>query len=146
MTTAVSDRISARNQLKGTVTGITSGEAMSLVTIQCGTARFVSAITNEAAQELGLRPNDSVIALIKSTEAMIMKGAVEHVKLSARNKISGQVVEVRRGAAMASVTIDAGGFTVGAAITREAAEDLQIAKGDRVTAVFKATEVILQKA
>ncbi len=43
------------------------------------------------------------------------------------------------------VTIDAGGWTLSASITRQAIEDLQIAAGDSVTALFKATEVLLQK-
>jgi molybdopterin-binding protein len=47
---------------------------------------------------------------------------------------------------MAGVTLDAQNWKLTTAITRQAAEDLQLAQGDQVTALFKATEVLRQKA
>ena len=43
---------------------------------------------------------------------------------------------------MAGVTLDAQNWKLTTAITRQAAEDLQLAQGDQVTALFKATEVL----
>src|SRR3954470_19257748 len=74
MTTSVMNQISARNQISGRVADIQAGQAMSIVTVSADGHTIVSAITNQAVHELGLKKNDSVVALVKSTEAMIAKG------------------------------------------------------------------------
>ncbi|MFD8306032.1 molybdopterin-binding protein [Streptomyces sp. NPDC059690] len=60
--------LSIRNQLPGTVTGIATGGAMALVKVTVEGAELTSAITTDAAQDLGLQAGTSVVALIKSTE------------------------------------------------------------------------------
>ena len=145
MPTAVSTSMSARNQLPGTITHIHQGQAMSVVTVRVGEKEIVSAVTNEAVQQLGLKNNDRVTAIIKSTEPILLTGDEGQVKLSARNKITGHVLGVQKGNAMACVTLESGGIRLTASITREAADDLRLNNGDRVTAAFKATEVMLQK-
>jgi molybdopterin-binding protein len=67
------------------------------------------------------------------------------VKLSTRNQISGQVTGVKLGGIMAEITVDIGGQELVAAITRESAENLELAAGDTVTVLIKATEVMLGK-
>ena len=68
------------------------------------------------------------------------------MKLSARNQLPGRVVAVRVGNVMAEVTVDIGaGKTLTAAITRGSAEALALKEGDEVTAIIKATEIILGK-
>ncbi len=67
------------------------------------------------------------------------------MRLSARNQLAGRVTAVRLGAVMAEVTIDIGGHTLVAAITRDSAEALGLREGDRVTAVIKSTEIIVGK-
>jgi molybdopterin-binding protein len=62
-------KLSTRNQLPGTVTEVTSGEAMAVVKVQLdGGDTVTSSITREAAEELGLEPGRKVVVLIKSTE------------------------------------------------------------------------------
>ena len=46
---------------------------------------------------------------------------------------------------MSEITVDIGGQTVVAAITRGGAEELALAEGDQVTVLIKATEVMLAK-
>jgi len=72
--------ISARNKIQGRVSGIQSGEVMSLVTIQAGEQRLVSAVTNEGVKELQLKQNDSVTAVVKSTEVMLMRETSARLK------------------------------------------------------------------
>jgi molybdopterin-binding protein len=67
------------------------------------------------------------------------------MRLSARNQLPGRVTAVRLGTVMAEVTIDIDGHTLVAAITRGSAEHLELREGDRVTAVIKATEVLVGK-
>ncbi|WP_139982268.1 TOBE domain-containing protein [Nocardioides litoris] len=62
-------KLSTRNQLAGTVTSITTGEAMAVVKVQLeGGESVTSSITREAAEDLGLAEGSEVVVLIKSTE------------------------------------------------------------------------------
>lgn len=68
------------------------------------------------------------------------------MRLSARNQLDGVVVSVEHGAVMSTVVIRLnGGQEVVAAITKDSAEGLSLAAGDAVTAVIKATEVMVGK-
>jgi molybdopterin-binding protein len=65
------------------------------------------------------------------------------MKLSARNKLKGKIVEVKKGATTTHVRIDIGGAVVTASITNEAAEELQLAAGQPAYAVIKASDVMV---
>jgi len=68
------------------------------------------------------------------------------MKLSARNVIAGTVKAVNRGQTTAHVKIDiGGGNTITASITVEAVDDLALKVGDKVSAIIKASEVIVGK-
>ena len=73
-------------------------------------------------------------------------GSVRRMRISARNQLPGTVTSVELGQIMATVVIRlAGGDEVVAAITRDSAEGLQLSEGDSVSAVIKATEVMVAK-
>jgi molybdopterin-binding protein len=63
--------------------------------------------------------------------------------LSARNQIKGTVSKITKGEATANVEIDAGGQRLVASITVEAVDDLGLTEGTEVTAIIKASDVIL---
>ena len=65
------------------------------------------------------------------------------MKISARNKLKGKIVEVKKGATTAHVKIDIGGQMVTAAITNESAEELKLAPGRPAYAVIKASDVMI---
>jgi molybdopterin-binding protein len=65
--------LSARNQLKGKVTAITTGAVMAEVTVDVGGNTVVSAITRASAERLGLAAGDDVTVVIKATEVMLAK-------------------------------------------------------------------------
>jgi len=65
------------------------------------------------------------------------------MKLSARNQIPARVTSINSGDAMANVELDASGVRLVASITVEAVRDLGLAEGSNVTAVIKASDVIL---
>ena len=67
--------LSARNQLRGTITALQIEGVMAEVRLQLGDQELVSVITRRSAERLGLRVGDDVFAVIKSTEVMIGKGA-----------------------------------------------------------------------
>jgi molybdopterin-binding protein len=65
------------------------------------------------------------------------------MKLSARNQLAGTVAEVNYGAAIANVTLDVNGQRLVASVTIEAVRELGLEEGKRVTAIVKASDVIL---
>ena len=65
------------------------------------------------------------------------------MKLSARNKLKGKIVEVKKGVTTTHVTIDIGGQIVTAAITNESANELKLAPGKDAYAVIKASSVMV---
>jgi molybdopterin-binding protein len=65
------------------------------------------------------------------------------VKLSARNQLTGTVTEIRRGEAIANVILDVAGQRLVASITVEAVDELGLTEGTNVTAIVKASDVII---
>ncbi|SHI79595.1 MULTISPECIES: TOBE domain-containing protein [Clostridium] len=66
------------------------------------------------------------------------------MKLSARNQLVGKVIEIKEGAVNASVTVDIGGGNIiKSTISLEAVKDLELKIGSDVTAIIKATSVLL---
>jgi molybdopterin-binding protein len=67
------------------------------------------------------------------------------MKLSTRNQLPGRVASITLGEAMAvvKVTLDGGGQTITASITREAVQDLDLSEGSAVVVLVKSTEVML---
>ena len=64
--------------------------------------------------------------------------------ISARNKLRGKIEEIQLGDIMAHVVVRVGDNLIESDITRRSADELKLKKGDTVTAVVKATEVMIQ--
>ena len=65
--------LSARNQLKGTVTSVKLGTIMSEVGVDVAGQQIVSAITRASAERLGLKEGDEVTVVIKATEVLLAR-------------------------------------------------------------------------
>jgi len=66
-------RLSARNQLRGTVKSVTLGNVMAEVVVDVGDQEIASAITRASAERLGLAEGDAVVAVIKATGVLLGK-------------------------------------------------------------------------
>jgi molybdopterin-binding protein len=66
-------KLSARNQLRGTVTRINRGAAIANVDVDVQGQRVVASITVEAVDSLGISEGDDVVAVIKASDVMIAK-------------------------------------------------------------------------
>ena len=65
-------RISARNQLKGSVVEVKKGATTSHVRVDIGGGKIMtSSITNEAVDELGIKAGGSVTVVVKASDVMI---------------------------------------------------------------------------
>jgi molybdopterin-binding protein len=65
-------RISARNQIKGTVVEVTRGATTSHIRVDIGNGQIMtSSITNEAVDELGIKAKAQVTVVVKASDVMI---------------------------------------------------------------------------
>ncbi|WP_329200171.1 MULTISPECIES: TOBE domain-containing protein [unclassified Streptomyces] len=137
--------LSIRNQIPGTITSVTAGEAMATVKVRlAGGQDITAAITADAVKELGFTEGSAVNALVKSTEVALATGPVAGVSI--RNQIPGTVTDVATGGAMGSVKVSVEGGELTAAITKDAVEALGLAAGSSVVALIKSTEISLASA
>jgi molybdate transport system regulatory protein len=137
-------KISARNVLPGKVTNITKGAVNAEVVLSFrGTETIVAVITNSSVERLGLHAGADAFAIIKASEVMVGKD-LENAKLSARNILAGKVTELHEGAVNSEVGIQLpGGTVLVASITKESVKALDLKRDDRVSAVVKASHVMV---
>ncbi len=64
-------KLSARNRLKGTVVEVTKGQTTAHVRIDVNGTVVTSSITNEAVDDLGLKPGMAAYAVVKASDVMI---------------------------------------------------------------------------
>jgi molybdopterin-binding protein len=64
-------KLSARNQLKGTVSEIHRGEAIANVVLDVAGQRLVASITVEAVEDLGLAEGSSVTVIVKASDVIL---------------------------------------------------------------------------
>lgn len=65
------EAVSARNRMRGIVTGVKKDTVMAQVEMVCGPYRLVSLMSSEAADDLGLEPGVLAIASVKSTNVVV---------------------------------------------------------------------------
>jgi molybdate transport system regulatory protein len=137
-------KISARNVLAGKVQNVVKGMVNAQVTILLeGGATVISIITNSSVDSLGLVEGKSAYAIVKASDVMVGKG-LDGVRLSARNVLAGEVANVLDGAVNSEVEIGLrGGTTIVASITKESAHTLELRQGDAVSAIVKASNVLI---
>ena len=136
-------KTSARNQFFGTVKSIQIGATNDAVEIAiAGGHTVVATVTRDSTQELGLTVGSEVFALIKASSIILVSEA-EDVRFSARNQFAGTVARVQTGAVNTEVIITVGDSTLAVIITNGSAENLELKEGSAVTAIFKASSVIV---
>jgi len=139
-------KTSARNQLWGRVIRVVAGSVNDEVELEIrGGDRIVAVITHESVEQLGLKPGADAVALIKASWVILgVDDEAAALKLSARNQLRGTVGALTPGAVNTEVRIDLrGGNTLAAVVTNTSAQSLALQPGTAVTALFKASSVIL---
>ena len=135
-------KISARNQLKGTISNIAEGAVNGVVTIDLGANQMKADITMESIKELGLAVGGEAFAIVKATNVMFANTKIPGI--SARNQLAGKIISVREGAVNGHVSIELpDGNRISGSITNSAIEDLGLVEGKDAVAIIKATDVIV---
>jgi len=140
---AIAMKTSARNQLRGTVSSLEKGAVNGSVTLDIGAGQTITAtLTNDSIDELQLGIGSPAIALIKAS--FVLLSPDPQIRISARNRLHGTITTLRLGAVNCEVKLSLpGNRTLGAVITNESAEELQLTVGQPCTALIKASHVIL---
>lgn len=136
-------QISARNQLIGKVGEIKQSKinAEVHIVLKSGTV-LVSTITNSAVEELDINVGDEVIGIIKASSVLLSTAC--DVATSARNKIAGEVIDIKLGEVNSQVSLDIGNSDViVATITTESVASLKLAIGMRVCAIIKSSSILI---
>ena len=135
-------KLSARNKFIGKVVDVTRGAVNGIVKIELSNGQHItSSITLEAIDDLDITVGKEITAIIKSTSVLIGRG---HLTLSARNKLSGTIVDINRGAVNAIVKVELPSkIVITSSITLEAVDELDLTVGTEATAVVKATDVLI---
>jgi molybdate transport system regulatory protein len=108
-----------------------------------GGETITAIITNSSADSLELAKGKKAFVIVKASEVMIGKD-LENAKLSARNILAGKVVYVTPGAVNSEVVVSLlGGTEVVASITKASVQALELKVGDKVSAVVKASNVLI---
>ena len=137
-------RISARNQLKGTIVKVIEGAVNGVVVISLGNEEVKADITRESIKELSLTEGKAAYAIIKATNVMFASGSERIANISARNQFPGTIIKVTEGAVNGHVSLEtADGIVISGSITNEAIESLGLKVGDPALAVIKATDVMV---
>lgn len=135
-------KLSARNQLKGTIKNISEGAVNGVVTICLGNNKIKADITMDAIRELGLSEGQQAYAVIKASSVMFATSPISG--LSARNQLSGTVTQIQEGAVNGRVTIElSDGTSITGSITNEAISELGLTQGGEATAIIKSTDVMV---
>lgn len=140
-------KTSARNQFAGRVVAVKRGAVNDEIEIDiAGGQRIVAVVTQESTESLGLKAGREAIALVKASSVILMVDG-EKTKLSTRNRLAGKVSRIEPGAVNSEVVVDLpGGGAVAAIITAESVKSLGLRVGKPVTAIFKASSVIVGTA
>jgi molybdate transport system regulatory protein len=140
---AITMRTSARNQFRGTIKTVRKGTVNTDVILDVGDGLEIFAnITNEAVEDLGLKPGRNALALIKAS--FVLLSPDPKPRISARNQLRGKVIEIIPGSVNSVVKIQlAGKRVITAVVTDDALNELGIKVGTACNALVKASHVLI---
>ena len=137
-------KVSARNQFAGKIKAIRSGAVNDEIVVSVSPKLdIIAVITESSTQNLRLQEGSEVVALIKAS-SIVLATEAEGLVFSARNQIHGTISTVNKGAVNSEIIVDAGnGVEVSAIVTNASADSLGLKAASKVTAIFKASSVII---
>lgn len=141
----VNMKISARNQIQGTVELINKGKVNAQVYIKLKSAyTLISVITNKSVEDMNLNIGDEVVAIFKSNSVLITTDI--SLNISARNKFQGEIEKITKGEISSEIILNLGnGDKIASVITTESIEELKLKKGASVSAIIKASDIMIGK-
>ncbi|MEQ4661189.1 TOBE domain-containing protein [Providencia rettgeri] len=136
--------ISARNQLSGVVDSIVMGAVNDEVILDLGHGESIAAvITKNSTKQLGLEKGKLATAVIKASWVVLVSNAEEY-NFSARNQFNGVIESIEKGSVNSVVNLKTtAGTLLSAVVTNNSTVELGLNVKSKVTAIIKASSVIL---
>ncbi len=135
---------SADNSFNGKVLSINEGAVYSIVEIDGLSFKIYASISKSSIERMGLLNGDTVTALINSNQFIL--SIDESIQLSCRNKFTGKVNSVKKGAVNSEVFINLDNSNkLCVMVTNESIDSMNITYGSRVSAFCKASSVLIVK-
>ncbi|MEY0429699.1 molybdopterin-binding protein [Providencia rettgeri] len=136
--------ISARNQLSGVVDSIVMGAVNDEVILDLGHGESIAAvITKNSTKQLGLEKGKLATAVIKVPWVVLVSNAEEY-NFSARNQFNGVIESIEKGSVNSVVNLKTtAGTLLSAVVTNNSTVELGLKVKSKVTAIIKASSVIL---
>ena len=131
------------SKVSGTITRVVKGRIHANVQVLWKSIPLSVVITRESCDDMNLFEGDSISVLMKSTDLILAK-AFRGI-LSARNFITGVVINILRGDVLSKVIFESQGETLCAIVTNASLEEMNIQTGEEITAIVKSTELVLFK-
>lgn len=135
--------ISACNSIEGTIADMKKGRATTNVRMHSEIGDVTLVVTSSSVEALQLELGDSVSAMFREVDVMLMKG---EGAISTNNRFAGRVLDITKGGVTAELPLDVGGgrrFV--AVIARTAAEEMGVEIGDQVIACVREGDLVLAK-
>lgn len=141
----VAMQLSARNQIQGIVEYIEKGKVNASVYVKLKSGyTLVSVITNDAIEALDLNIGDDITAIFKSSTVLLTTDV--SLNISARNKFQGEIEKIHQGEINAELIISIGNSDkIASVITTDSIKSLGLKEGDKVSAIIKASDVMIGK-
>ena len=136
--------LSARNVWLGQIKSIDQGAVNSVVNIQLkGGDAISSVITDNSVKRLGLEIGMDVLAIVKASN-VLLGSKIDPQAISARNILTGTISSLVPGVVNDEVTVDLpGGSSVTSIITSASVRRLGLTLGKEISAIIKASDVLL---
>lgn len=136
--------ISAENILIGTVASVIQGAVNTEVILAVNSGNAITAvITNESRCLLNVTVGAEAYAMIQASLVLLAKGS-HNLKFSARNSLGGTVKAMNLGDVNTDVVVELkDGTAISSIISSASVQSMELRVGDAVTALFKASSVIL---
>ncbi len=136
--------ISARNQLKGTVSTIIEGAVNNEITLTLADGeKLTTVITKHSSEALKLAEGKSAVAIIKAPW-VILADPNCGLNFSARNQFNGKITHITEGAVNSTVKLVTDkNLTLTAIVTNESVKEMNLKVGIETIALIKASSIIL---
>lgn len=140
-------KLSARNVWLGQIIQIERGVINSVLHIHLkGGDNITSIITDNSVNRLELAQSKEVMAIVKASNVLLGLD-IDPEKISARNILTGIISNIVSGAVNDEITIELpGGSTVTSIITSASVKRLELTVGKKISAIIKASDVLLAAA
>ena len=136
--------ISARNQISGVIKSLSKGMVNAEVIIETDSGSEISSIiTLGSCVRMNLEPGDKITAIIKASAVLVAVG--DSFIVSARNNLQGIVKKIISGSVNDEVVVESGGIELVSIITKASVERMDLKEGMAVSALIKASNVLLMK-